>query len=172
MPSTGPTRGRPSAVTVARASSDIPVSRAHTSFASKRRSGVMIPRMWVPAPAALLSRSSWIAAMSAAVSCMPRIMDAEAAPTPLVLTIVCPPGGEFSSASWLATGRRTGSAGEGGEDGGQSGSDGRAGAGEHGLAADLGGLDGQVDAVEGGGEALVPHVLLLFQVLLEVALEA
>jgi hypothetical protein len=51
MPSTGPTIGRPSAVTVARASRRIPVSRSATSSAVSRRSGVTMLRRCRPAVA-------------------------------------------------------------------------------------------------------------------------
>src|SRR5450631_3682702 len=71
MPSTGPTSGRQSDVTVASACSDIPVSREQTSCAVRRRSGVMMLLRWPPAPAALRSRRSWRATRSAGVSCMP-----------------------------------------------------------------------------------------------------
>ena len=46
---TGPTIGRPSAVTVARASSRIPIKRSQSSSAGIRRSGVVILRRCGPA---------------------------------------------------------------------------------------------------------------------------
>src|SRR3954451_17346580 len=70
MPSTAPTIGRPSAVTVASASRRIPVSRPATSSALRRRSGVMIRRRCVPAAAWLRSSRSCRAASSSGVSCM------------------------------------------------------------------------------------------------------
>ena len=48
IPSTGPTRGRPSAVTVAKASRRMPSKRKQTSAAGSRRSGVMISSRWRP----------------------------------------------------------------------------------------------------------------------------
>src|SRR4051812_22691007 len=70
MPSTGPTSGRQSAVTVASESNVIPSRRAHTCSAVSLRSALMTSRRWRPAAASLASSSACSRAMSSGVSCM------------------------------------------------------------------------------------------------------
>src|SRR5207253_5260763 len=60
---------------------------------------------------------------------------------------------------------------ERGDDRSQGRPDGRAGLAQHRLAADLGALDGQANALERGGQTLAPYVLLLLEAALEAALE-
>src|SRR3954453_3973932 len=91
-PSTGPTIGRPSAVTVASASSRIPVSRSATCSAVSRRSGVRILRRCAPPAAWLRSSKACSAARSAGGSAMgtfnqrPRTAGSGQAPSPRVAT--------------------------------------------------------------------------------------